>query len=50
MNRILSALVVPLLLSGCVNVHVHFPAAQDAPAATAAPAKPAPAENGNDKK
>lgn len=29
MMRTLSALTALLLLTGCVNVHVHFPEAQD---------------------
>ena len=44
MTKILTALTVLLLLAGCVNVHVHFPTAQDAQ-----PSKPAEA-GGNDKK
>jgi len=44
MMRTLCALTVLLLLSGCVNVHVHFPAVQDAAAKSAADA------GGNDKK
>jgi len=35
MKKILSALSAALLLAGCVNVHVHFPAAPAEPAATA---------------
>ncbi len=44
MMKILSVLTVLALLSGCVNVHVHFPAAQDAPSS-----RPADA-GGNEKK
>lgn len=40
-----SVLAAAWLLAGCVNVHVHFPAAPDVPAATAKPA-----DSGNDKK
>ena len=38
MKKILSALSAALLLAGCVNVHVHFPAAPAAPAEPAATA------------
>lgn len=44
MMKILSVLTILVLLSGCVNVHVHFPAAQDAAA------KPAADAGGNEKK
>lgn len=51
MMKILSALTLLLLVSGCVNVHVHFPTAPDAQSSAAASAKPAAADaGGNEKK
>ncbi|MGE5466445.1 MAG: hypothetical protein ACM3Y9_03380 [Ignavibacteria bacterium] len=41
MRKPCSLMLVALLLAGCVNVHVHFPAAPAAPADTPqAPAEP----------
>ena len=47
MMKILSALTLLLLVSGCVNVHVHFPTAPDAQSSAA---KPAADAGGNEKK